>query len=239
VDEAERLSLVAEVLADQPVMHPEAPNRKVWRTEKSCYEFLARHVSEGANTLETGAGISTVLFTAWGCNHLMIAPDPADAAAITTYCGQHQISTDSLQIDSRPSEEALPGLGHDVDFDLFFIDGAHSFPLPTIDWFYGASHVRQGGFVVFDDAPLPAVRMLLDWFIEPDARWQPVARTMKWRAYQRLSQGSLAELESYQPFFQGPRSVKDRIKVIVPPRARRAVRRVIPYREWENGLRVS
>jgi hypothetical protein len=230
MDEAERLELVERVLADPPLVHPEAPNGKVWWTQPSCYRFLARHTSDGARTLETGAGVSTVLFAGWGCNHLSVTPDAGDQIAVEAFCRDHGIDTSTLVFDLQPSEEALPTLSTGCELDLLLIDGAHSFPMPTIDWFYGARHLKQGGVVVFDDANLPAVRTLLDSFLGNDGRWQQIGGTAKWRAYRRLSEGPLAEHESAQPFYVAPNTPTSRVKRFVPLSVRRLVRRVLPER---------
>jgi hypothetical protein len=132
---ADRLQVLERVIADPPIVHPEAPNGSAWRTGRRCYEFLAREVDAGSRTLETGAGLSTVLFSAWGCRHTAIVPDAAQANAITAYLETHGYPSAALVFDIRPSEEALPALAGDGELDLVLIDGAHSFPLPIIDWF--------------------------------------------------------------------------------------------------------
>ncbi len=201
--EAQRLAIVARVLESPPAVHPSAPNGKVWRTDRRCYEFMASQVRPGSRTLETGAGVSTVLFTAWGCRHIAVVPSPAEEMIIREYCAEMDFDTSLLTFDLRPSELALPGMTELGELDLMFIDGAHSFPMPIIDWFYGAGHLRKGGVVVFDDLPLPAVSTFLNSFVERDDRWQQIGSSPKWRAYRRLSEGSLAEHEFQQPFFQG------------------------------------
>ncbi|MBV8464272.1 MAG: class I SAM-dependent methyltransferase [Acidimicrobiales bacterium] len=200
----------------------------MWNTELSCYRFLAQHVETGWRTLETGAGISTVLFAAWGCHHLAITPDPSDAEAAIEYCRIHSIDVSRLRFDLRPSEKALPELPDDAQFDVFLIDGAHSFPLPTIDWFYGGSHVRRDGLVVLDDLQLPAVWSLAHSFLEGDNRWEKVGGTSKWRAYRRRSEGTLAEHEADQPFYQVQKRATQRWKERVAVGLKRPIRRVLP-----------
>ena len=225
---AERLDVLEQVIADPPVVHPEAPNGSAWRTSRRCYEFLAQEVGPDSRTLETGAGLSTVLFSAWGCRHTAIVPDPVEADAIMSYLHGHGFPTGSLTFDLRPSEEALPALAGGEQLDVMFIDGAHSFPAPIIDWFYGAGRLTRGGIVVFDDIPLPAVSSFLDSYLDRDDRWERIAGTRKWRAYRRLSEGSLAEHEASQQFFVGPRPpagqrVLGRVGALVPRQVRKVI----------------
>ena len=218
----ERLELVRTVLASPPRIHRKGTG--VWRTEQSCYEFMARQVQHGSRTLETGAGVSTVLFTGWGCDHLCVVPAPDQREGILAYCAEHGIDPRSLSFDLRGSEWALPTLAPDVSYDLVFIDGNHGFPLPIIDWFYGAAHLRQGGIVVFDDFQLPQVSFWLEWFLDRDPRWENLQSTSKWTAYRRHSSGPLGEIQTQQPFLesrdsQSPRSVSNVARALV----RRAV----------------
>jgi hypothetical protein len=224
----ERLSWVEKVLANPPRVHVGAPDNAAWSTEESCYSFMANQVEKGSRTMETGAGVSTVLFAVWGCQHVAVVPFASEARAIDGYLDEQGIIRDSLTFDLRPSEVALPELAGGSPFDLVFVDGCHGFPSPIIDWFYGAGLLRKGGIVVFDDVQLPQVQCLLTTFIEPDERWEPVAGTTKWRAFRRLSEGSLGEEWFAQPFFSMPSPPPGpmrRIKDLVPLRIKQWVRR--------------
>jgi hypothetical protein len=220
-----RLATVGKVLDTPPAVHREAPDG-VWATSRSCYDFMANHVGQGSHTLETGSGISTVLFAAWGCDHLAVVPDPSQAKAIEAYCAENDINTETLSFDLRPSEVALPDLTECGELDLVFIDGCHGFPVPIIDWFYGAGRLRRDGVVVFDDVQLPQVSLLIEKFIQPDGRWEELKKTPKWSAYRRISEGGLGEEWTNQPFFPATfsnraiRSLKD----AVPPSVRRRLR---------------
>jgi hypothetical protein len=161
---------------------------------------MAGVVGLGSKTLETGAGVSTVLFAGWGCEHICVVPGKKQPEAVLDYCRQSGIDTTSLSFVSQASEFALPELSRDTLLDLVFIDGNHGFPTPIIDWFYGASHLRQGGVVVFDDLQLPQVSHWLRWFLDRDPRWEHLSSTAKWAAYRRHSSGQLSELSTNQNF---------------------------------------
>jgi hypothetical protein len=49
----------------------------------------------------------------------------------------------------RPSNERC--------FDYVFLDGAHSFPYPAVDWHYSMMALKIGGRLLLDDIPIPAV----------------------------------------------------------------------------------
>jgi hypothetical protein len=196
-----RLELITTVLGSPPKIHKFAPTG-VWNTNRACYEFMARQVRPGWRTLETGCGVSTVLFAGWGCDHLCVVPAPKEREGILEYCTEQGVDQASLSFDLRASEWALPDLPPDAAYDLVFIDGSHGFPLPIIDWFYGAAHLREGGIVMLDDRNLAQVNLLVEWFLDRDPRWELLQSTSKWAAYRRHSSGPLGEIQTFQPFIQ-------------------------------------
>ena len=102
------------------------------------------------------------------CGAPNVVPVPNQREVVLNYCAESGFDTDALDFDLRGSEVALPEIPQRLVFDLVFIDGNHGFPLPIIDWFYGAGLLREGGIVVFDDLELPQVSHLLEWFLDKD-----------------------------------------------------------------------
>lgn len=212
-DVASRLAVVDRVLADPPAVHPmdHSPDASigVWSTEPSCYRFLAEHCPEGTRTLETGSGLSTVLFAALGAHHTCCTPSQDEVDRVLAHCTSRQFPTEHLRFDVGASQDTLPGIERaGEDRDLVLIDGGHGFPVPILDWFYGAATLRAGGLLVVDDVNLPAVRALCG-FLDQDPRWESLAGTDKWRAWRRLHSGSLSEDWTAQGFY---RSRRDRIR---------------------------
>jgi hypothetical protein len=85
--------------------------------------------------------------------------------------------------------------------DLVLIDGSHAFPLPMVDWLYGAATLRAGGILVVDDIDLPGPRVLRT-FLDQDPRWEALTGTQKWRAWRRLRGGTLSEDWTEQAFYR-------------------------------------
>ena len=210
---AARLAVVTEVLADPPVAHyltfddlRSGQLTGVHSTDEDCYRFLASHCRPGWRTLETGSGVSTVLFAAWACEHRCITPLQEEVDALMEYCRTHAISTEHLAFDAVRSDLALTRIPEsDPALDAVLIDGGHGFPTPMIDWFYGAGRLRRGGILVVDDLQLPAVKVLCS-FLNVDNRWRLLHRTSKWAAYERRGEGSLSEDWFDQQFYRMPGS---------------------------------
>lgn len=197
----DRSSLLDDLYKDLPQVHVELGNPAggVWQTNRACYEFIITHCDNQARTLETGLGLSTMLFLKLGTLHTCIAPWKSEVQRLLSHCQDRNISTERLRIVQAFSEEILPQLPQD-ELDFVMIDGGHGFPTPMIDWYYGASRLCQGGILVIDDIHLPAVHILID-FLNADPRWESMQTSHKWVAYRRLSSGRLQEDHGKQRFW--------------------------------------
>lgn len=189
-----------DVINDPPQVH-EAP-RGVWRTERKCYEYMATFAGPGSRTMEVGAGVSTVLLAAWGCEHLCVVASEYEADVCKQYLTDRGYSIDNLSFAIGSSANVLPELDAGPR-DLYFIDGCHGFPYPVIDWFYGARWLREGGVLIVDDMQLPPVARFLGDYLDADPRWDRLVTGRSWAAYERLSEGPLGE-EWPEQGFLGP-----------------------------------
>jgi hypothetical protein len=204
-------ALVDRLLSDRPAVHrmdlSDAPAVGLLATDPDCYRYLASVCRPGTRTLETGAGLSTVLFAALGTEHICITPSADEVARITAYCNEHAIDGSLIRFILEPSDRALPSLEDDA-LDLVFVDGAHGFPMPAVDWLYAGRRLRRGGVLVMDDTHLPAVRIVAD-YLDADQRWSLQARGPTWGAWMRLHVAELSEDWWEQPFYRLPLTVSE------------------------------
>lgn len=206
-----RRAVVDQVLQHRPIIHymsledyQVSQPSGVWSTDEDCYRFLAERCQHGSITLETGCGISTILFASWGTTHRCITPIRKEADAVAAYCQDRGILLDQVTFMVGSSSDVLPELnGSNPKLDVVLLDGSHGFPAPIIDWYYAARHLRRGGLVVIDDLQLPAVQLLAD-YLHADPRWLRVGGTAKWAAYERQNEGTLGEDWYLQPFYRVP-----------------------------------
>jgi len=166
------------VSAQETLLHGPALN-SILQDSPGCYgidsevaRFLYDSVSDQSKTLETGSGISTLVFALRRTDHVTITPNVSEVAAIENYARANQVPLDRVRFVIESSERYLPGC-EITDLDLVLIDGKHAFPWPIIDWFYTADRLKQGGVLVLDDLEMPSVSVLKD-FIAEDPRWQRV-----------------------------------------------------------------
>jgi hypothetical protein len=138
--------------------------------EPALARFIYESVSEQSKTLETGAGISTIVFALKMSTHIAITPNVNEVEAIRDYAGRNQISLTRVDFVVEPSDSYLPRcVSHNLD--LVLIDGKHAFPWPIIDWFYTADKLREGGILILDDAEMSSVAILKDFMYE-DPHWK-------------------------------------------------------------------
>jgi predicted O-methyltransferase YrrM len=205
--------LVSRLLADPPEVHAiggefgAAPPLGILATDADCYTFLARRSAGGSHTLETGCGISTLVFAGRGAAHTCVVRFQAEVDRLTSYCESHDIDISRVTFQIGWSDDVLPTLTAGEPLDLVLVDGGHGFPTPVLDWYYAGGRLRQGGILVLDDIQLRAVADLAR-FLDRDGRWKRLERTDKWCAYERLSEGPLREEAVHQLFWPAPLPVR-------------------------------
>jgi hypothetical protein len=133
---------------------------------RPLHGFLRDNLPEGARTLETGAGNTTIttLFLR-PARHVAICPDAALFGRITAYCDTHRIDRRALEPIVDVSEWQLPRMAEatregGASLDLGIIDGGHNFPQLFIDFFYINFMLREGGFLLVDDLQLHSCKEL-------------------------------------------------------------------------------
>jgi hypothetical protein len=150
-------------------------------------------------TLETGEGVSTVLFAARGCQHTCVSIDADAVARIKDFCEKRGISLAGVDFEMRPSQEALPALALDP-VDVVVVDGGHGFPIPFIDWYYGGSALRQGGLLIIDDIQLWTGDVLVR-FLDQDPSWERILLVPRRSAvYRRIAVQDIGVEWTEQPF---------------------------------------
>jgi hypothetical protein len=224
---SDRVALIDSVRADPPLVHTRVgvDGGYLWSTSRDCYEFMAELCPRGARTLETGLGMSTVLFARWGCQHTCVVPSQEEVDRCVAYLDERGIGRERVTFEVGYSEQVLPRLDP-RPLDLVLVDGAHGFPMAIVDFFYTAGRLVEGGVLVLDDLQLPSVRLGLLDFLDRDPRWGLERREFKWGAWRRLSAGALAEFEGQQAFL-GPPDRQARLRERIVPRPLRPTARKV------------
>ncbi|MGL6337636.1 MAG: class I SAM-dependent methyltransferase [Waterburya sp.] len=165
------MTRLQELLDNPPLIHEEASGKLTsWQLSDEVLYYINENINENSITLETGAGISTILFALKSSHHTCISPDQEQVNRIKKYCQQHQISTDKIDFKIDVSEEVLPSLNIS-NIDLVLIDGSHAFPIPFIDWYYTYQKLKVGGKMIIDDTQL-WTGFVLKQFLTLEPEWK-------------------------------------------------------------------
>ena len=166
-----RKALLERLIRDNPQFHKYRGAFTSWAVHPDTLRFLHRLLSAGMSTLETGCGHTTIVFSMVDTKHTCITPDPEEAGRIKRYCAQLGLAENvTFVVESSdvalPRNERMP-----AELDCVFIDGAHRFPFPILDWHYTADRLKVGGIVGVDDFNMPSVQILYN-FLCVEEEWE-------------------------------------------------------------------
>ncbi len=169
-----------------------------WRIDNYTIDLLDAKITSGMRTVETGAGLSTVLFAMHGANHRCIVPDSELVERIQSFCREQGISTDTVEFTIAPSQEIVPSL-EIASYDIALIDGTHNFPIAFVDFFYAARALKTGGLLIIDDLHIWTCEVIAK-FLRESPGWRVTDFTQRLCvAIKEGDDGMLAEWR-HQPF---------------------------------------
>jgi hypothetical protein len=166
------------VLADPPKLHElDGQLHSRYRIDdETCLELKAR-LKPGMNTLETGAGLSTIIFAGIGCQHTCIVPDEKLVYRIQAYCRSLSIDTSNLRFIISGSSDVIHQMGRSA-YDLILIDGCHGFPTVLVDFYYAAKALKTGGVLIIDDLRIYTCDLIAS-FMQSDPGWNVELMTIR------------------------------------------------------------
>lgn len=178
--------MVEALLVESPDLHLESGQPVQWSLAIDALMWLAENIPNCRRTIETGCGYSTVLFAASGVEHSVITPNKDEIMRVERYCGSRGISMASINFLVGMSQQLLPSL--DIGpTDLVLIDGAHAFPIPSLDWYFTSPSLRVGGLMMVDDWKIPSVRVLIDFLRAEGPTWREVDEVGNALVFQKIA----------------------------------------------------
>ena len=97
-----------QILQDPPQIH--LSGKTTWRLDDRVAAYLDEILQPGWRTLETGAGLSTLLFALNETSHTCVVPDQDQVDRLREYCASKNISLNNVNFVLERSERALPTL---------------------------------------------------------------------------------------------------------------------------------
>ncbi|SMO97176.1 class I SAM-dependent methyltransferase [Gracilimonas mengyeensis] len=156
-------------LSNPPVIHGNG-TQTVHHINEETILTLNNLLKEGAKTVETGIGFSTLVFNLNRCNHICIAPVANEITLLKDYFKTHNIDYEGTTFINEGSEFALPKIV-EKKVDVALIDGRHSFPTPFVDYYYLSLMLEKNGWLIVDDINLWTGKVMYD-FLKNDPHWK-------------------------------------------------------------------
>jgi SAM-dependent methyltransferase len=192
---------VDELLSAPPKLHLNNEGQLIsdWRVDDQTVKELDRRLSAGMRTVETGAGVSTIVFAAKGCRHTCIVPDHPLVDRILTYCQSRAMDHTRIDFIIAKSRDVVHQLTPGA-YDFALIDGAHGFPTAYVDFCYLTVALRKHGILLVDDMHIHTCRSIAE-FMESDASWRVEMLTSRFALGVKMDDtGGIDGEWVYQPF---------------------------------------
>jgi predicted O-methyltransferase YrrM len=161
----------------------------------------ARPSADTFDVLETGAGLSTLLFLALGVTSIT-SVDPTEGLRdrIIAEAGNRGLDTSPLEYIAERSELVLPKLVEsERRYDLCLIDGSHSWPTVFVDFCFANACLRKGGLLLLDDVQLHSVRQLF-LLLAAQPEYRLVSEQWDWKLAAFIKETREPFLPQVQPF---------------------------------------
>jgi Methyltransferase domain len=186
------------LLSDPPRIHQlKGELISDWRIDDLTCSELNSRLKPGLKTLETGAGLSTIIFAGNGCRHTCITPVKEQVDRIQDYCHSAHLDTSNVSFIVAKSSDVIHQFPRS-EFDLILIDGCHGFPSIFVDFYYAAKLLKIGGDLIIDDMHIYTCQLAAR-FIQSDPGWKVGMKTRRMALGTKISD-TIDEEWSSQPF---------------------------------------
>lgn len=121
------------------------------------------------NSIETGSGKTTMLFTHLSKNHTVFALDNQNSVGVVK--SSLLINEDSFHWINGPTQKTLPVFEFDRKYQVAYLDGPHGYPFPDLEYYYIYPHIAKDGLLIVDDILIPTIHNLYK-FIKQDEMFE-------------------------------------------------------------------
>jgi hypothetical protein len=137
-----------------------------------AFEAIARaaHKLKIRNSVETGSGASTLLFSHLSEHHTVFALDDGNGS-ITNVRRSPLLRQSAVTFVEGPTQATLPQYRFTEKLQLVLIDGPHAYPFPDLEYYFLYSHLETGALLIVDDIQIPTVHNLFQ-FLRRDAMFE-------------------------------------------------------------------
>jgi hypothetical protein len=119
------------------------------------------------NSVETGSGASTLLFSHLSDHHTVFASD-GGSGSVTNIRRSPLLRQNVVTFVEGPTQATLPRHHFTEKMQLVLIDGPHGYPFPDLEYYFLYPHLDAGALLILDDIHIPTVHNLFQ-FLRRDA----------------------------------------------------------------------
>jgi hypothetical protein len=136
------------------------------------FEAIARaaHKRKIRNSVETGSGATTLLFSHLSQQHTVFAVDGGNGS-ITNVRRSPLLRQNVVTFIEGPTQATLPQYRFTEKLQLVLIDGPHGYPFPDLEYYFLYAHLETGGLLILDDIHIPTIHNLVQ-FLRRDAMFE-------------------------------------------------------------------
>lgn len=201
-------------------------------------EAIARRLAgrEVRRSVETGCGVSTLLFSHLSRNHTAFTLGEGDS--IGRLRASLLLRADAVTFVEGPTQKTLPAHRFEAPIDAALLDGPHAFPFPQLEYYYVYPHLAAGALLVIDDIHIPSVHQLFR-FLKADAMFELIGAVDRAAFFRRTSAPAFPacsdgwEFQGYNKRRLARYIWKEKLKDAVPPALRTRLKRV-PHGPWRR-----
>jgi len=146
------------------------------------------------NSVETGSGKTSLLFSNISKNHYAFAVNYADSVSVVL--NSPLLNKKSYNLIEGPTQKTLPVYNFNYKIQLAYLDGPHGYPFPELEYFYIYPHLSANALLIIDDILIPTIYNMYK-FIKADAMFEQLEVIGTTAFFKRTS------TETFDPYADG------------------------------------
>jgi hypothetical protein len=113
------------------------------------------------NSVETGCGRSTVLFSQMSRHHTVFAID-SERSISRNAISSGLLRKETVEFIEGPTQQTIPRYTFKEKLQAALIDGPHGYPFPDLEYYHIYPHLDSGSILIIDDIDIPTVRNMFN-----------------------------------------------------------------------------
>jgi hypothetical protein len=162
-------ALLAGVIQVAPTLHTAGP-----LASPKVLKALARHLCEQPvhHSVETGAGVTTLLFSHLSEDHVVFAVDGGSGSSQNVKTSP-LFNAATTSFVEGPTQKTLPLYRPEHRLQAALLDGPHAFPFPLLEYYYIYPQLQEKALLILADIHIRSVHDLYN-FLRADEMFELV-----------------------------------------------------------------